>query len=669
MQKLIPRTDLIVLTTLMLAGLILRLDFLIPVNFVIDSDEAIVGLMAKHIAEGESIPTFYYGQNYMGSLEPIMAAGVFKLFGISNAALKAVPLMFSLVFIAICYFLGRGLGGSVAGLISAVFAAVPPCPLVVWSGKARGGFIEILVIGGLCLLLFMRWLKPEKQSLRLTSLIAALLGLGWWTNNQIIYFMLPIGYLSLVKLLTVPQKSLSLRLKAIAVHLLVGVTFFLIGGWPFWQYNLENNFISFEMFHGAEGSDMLEHVQGLLTVALPIILGSKRFWEYNDIFAGSTLLFFLVYISLFYFIFRGRGKKVLSLFGFPASLSGVEVLLVTVFAVLSVFCLSSFGYLVQAPRYLLPLYVPLFPLVGYAFAELRKVSPIVCLASGVLLLYMNFLSSYSFGRSIPGEPFVYKQQRVARDHTQLIEWLDARKITWVRTNYWIGYRLAFETAERIRFDLFQEPTQLRIKSYRKEAKAVGLEEIPLVLVPSQAALVEKAMRALHYEFSTSRVGEYVVIHDIITPAKQFSILDNDMLSVSASHNNSTAGLAVDNDDDTRWGSGKAQSPDMQYKIRFKEPESLVGLHYDLGDWGHDWPRILRIAVETSDGKQETVFDDHAYDAVRYFTNNNSSISIFFNKENVSAVTIYQEGNDKVYDWSIAEIDVLISSAEKEEEAH
>src|SRR5215467_8029876 len=43
-------------------------------QFDFDSDQAIVGLMAKHLAEGRTFPLFFYGQNYMLGVEAWIAA-------------------------------------------------------------------------------------------------------------------------------------------------------------------------------------------------------------------------------------------------------------------------------------------------------------------------------------------------------------------------------------------------------------------------------------------------------------------------------------------------------------------------------------------------------------------------------------------------------------------
>lgn len=77
------RFDVILVTALLIGAAILRIDFIRASGFVIDADEAIVGLMANHILHGGELPVFYYGQHYMGSLEPLCAALMFWLFGSS----------------------------------------------------------------------------------------------------------------------------------------------------------------------------------------------------------------------------------------------------------------------------------------------------------------------------------------------------------------------------------------------------------------------------------------------------------------------------------------------------------------------------------------------------------------------------------------------------------
>src|SRR3954452_10114451 len=100
---------------LLLVGLALRLAVIASPLGEIDGDEAVVGLMARHIAFLGERPVFYYGQPYLGSLEAFSAAPLFKLFDSSTALLKLVPTLYSLGFLAVCAVMTRRLFGPAAG--------------------------------------------------------------------------------------------------------------------------------------------------------------------------------------------------------------------------------------------------------------------------------------------------------------------------------------------------------------------------------------------------------------------------------------------------------------------------------------------------------------------------------------------------------------------------
>jgi hypothetical protein len=66
-----------------------------------DSDQGVVGLMAKHISEGRAFPLFFYGQTYMLAVESWLAAPVMFLFGATVAALKAPLLVINLALVVL----------------------------------------------------------------------------------------------------------------------------------------------------------------------------------------------------------------------------------------------------------------------------------------------------------------------------------------------------------------------------------------------------------------------------------------------------------------------------------------------------------------------------------------------------------------------------------------
>src|SRR5437867_117483 len=124
----------------LLIGLGLRLAVVASPLGELDGDEAVVGLMARHIAFLGDRPVFYYGQPYLGSLEAFSAAALFRVFNSSTVLLKLVPIAFSLGFLVLSAVLARRLFGTGAALATAAYLAVPPSMWAVWSTKARGGY-------------------------------------------------------------------------------------------------------------------------------------------------------------------------------------------------------------------------------------------------------------------------------------------------------------------------------------------------------------------------------------------------------------------------------------------------------------------------------------------------------------------------------------------------
>jgi hypothetical protein len=93
-----------------------------------DSDQAIVGLMAKHLSEGRAFPLFYYGQNYMLAVQAWLAAPVFLMLGPTILALR-LPLV--AINLLVAWLLTRvfedemGLRPALAGLAASFFVMAP----------------------------------------------------------------------------------------------------------------------------------------------------------------------------------------------------------------------------------------------------------------------------------------------------------------------------------------------------------------------------------------------------------------------------------------------------------------------------------------------------------------------------------------------------------------
>jgi len=646
--------DAAFLMLLLLLGTWLRLDVLIANNFVIDADEAIVGLMARHINEGRPIPVFYYGQHYMGSFEALIASLFFLLLGESATVLKLVPLIFGIGFIALIYALTAELTqGKRAARVAGLLAALPPSALVVWSSMARGGFIELVVIGTLALIYAVRWLKSDNPPYFRTALVWSLLGFGWWVNNQILYFMLVIALFQALRCIRLTAPWL-----VKGGHGLMAVVAFIAGSAPFWIYNIEHYWASFGLFRRATLEETLEHLRGVLATALPILWGAKRFWQLEDLFVGSSVIAWTIYGLLLLVVIWVRRQALFNLVRGGLSAYPVEILLAFVVCSVIVFSASSFGYLVQAPRYLLPLYVGIFPLLAIGLDTLWTWKPLVAKGLLAVLLAFNISSQYLYGRAIPGEPFVFAGERVSKDHTQLLAWLEERGITWIRTNYWIGYRLAFESNERVRFLLFQAPLTARIEEYKRAMTADQAGQLPLVLVPSQAEIVVPALESLGYSFKRNELDGYIVLSNLKARFDVRGEIASELLRIETNVNSSTISAAIDGDRNTRWGTAQPQRPGMEVRLILKELTPVVGLVYDLGRWAHDFPRGFSVGLLDAAGQERALLKPESWGAVRYYLEGQPQVRMVFEPTLAREVILRQLGRDEVFDWSIAEVKLL-----------
>jgi hypothetical protein len=184
----------------LLFALLIRIWLVVHTRGVIAGDEAMVGIQADHILQGER-PVYYYGQPYMGSLEAYFAALLFAIAGASAWTLRAVSILLSLLLV----FLTWRLAGALADAehlpvyarrrfmtIAALVAALPPLYDSVIELRMMGGYIEAFVIMTWLLLsdlrLTQRWqagASTRQLALRRAG-IGLLIRLGMWTDPLIV---------------------------------------------------------------------------------------------------------------------------------------------------------------------------------------------------------------------------------------------------------------------------------------------------------------------------------------------------------------------------------------------------------------------------------------------------------------------------------------------------
>lgn len=133
-------------------GLVLlrALTYLLFEQFGFDSDQAINGLMAKHLSEGRAFPLFFYGQTYMLAVEAWVAVPFFWIAGPTVGALRASLLAWNVAFAALLIAgLRRDAGLSRwTAIVPALFFLAAPPSVAKQLMEAQGGIIEPFVYIG-----------------------------------------------------------------------------------------------------------------------------------------------------------------------------------------------------------------------------------------------------------------------------------------------------------------------------------------------------------------------------------------------------------------------------------------------------------------------------------------------------------------------------------------
>jgi 4-amino-4-deoxy-L-arabinose transferase-like glycosyltransferase len=163
-----------------------RLPFLVTHKIPFDSDEAVEGLMARHVLSGE-LPAFFWAQAFKGAPEVYASAGVFAIFGSSVIALKSVTLALFAAYVALQFTLLDRIVSRWTAVSAALLLIAAPPALVFWSLDASAEYILIMLLGTTLLLLC---LDEQRRRSRLFG-IGLTIGIGLWVHQLFVVYLLP----------------------------------------------------------------------------------------------------------------------------------------------------------------------------------------------------------------------------------------------------------------------------------------------------------------------------------------------------------------------------------------------------------------------------------------------------------------------------------------------
>ncbi len=575
------------LLIILLIALIARAVLLASNAVSFHSDEAVVALMARHILQGER-PVFFYGQAYMGSLDAWLVAVGFQLFGESVLTIRIVQALLYLLIVATGYlFAWRITHKPIIAAVTGLILALPPVLFALYTTATLGGYNEMLLCGNLVLLFGYEVAGVHRRSWWRWAALGLAAGIGWWANGLIIAFALPVGLFILwqfVRRVTPPpsppriqggEQTESPNLPtplwrrsgaggegvALVIGILVAAVFFVLGSAPWWSFNFANDFapLRFYLVGGERGEfagtdipplPFPERILGLIFLGLPAVFGLRFPWSPAYVLPVLGVGVLLIYLLALVRLARQtpalapdspHAPSVGAGLVPPATTSDVptttqrsELLDARplVLGMIGLFCVlfvASRFSIDPTGRYFLPVILPLAVVLGTLIDALWVRRRGVAVALIAVVLGYNLIGQVTAATNNP--PGLTTQFNLDTHipntwDTELIAFLDEHQLYHGYTNYWVSFRLAFLSGDRMQYsaalsykpDLSYTPADDRYLPYVHATAAADRIAYITANVTEVKDWLEAQFAERGVRYAYAQVGVYHIYYDFTPEA-------------------------------------------------------------------------------------------------------------------------------------------------------
>ncbi|MGD8554145.1 MAG: glycosyltransferase family 39 protein [Anaerolineales bacterium] len=508
----------------------MRLVLLLVDAFPFNADEAIVGLMGRHILQGRW-PVFFYGQAYMGSLDASLVALGFGIFGEKIWVIRAIQsLLYFGTVVSTCYLGRRIFGSEKMGTMAGLFMAVPTVNVLLYTTVSLGGYGEALLIGNLLLLLGLG-VKDNPERMWRYAVWGLLAGLGFWGFGLVVVFAVPASVLIFQAAFS--REGWGGRLARIGTV----VAAFLLGVSPvvYWIATSGIGGLLSELTGSAiAGASPLSGLSALgLRLANLLLFGATATWGLRPPWGVRWLAIPLAPIAATFWLATSV-YAVLSLRRRDSARTGRWLMFGIAACLIGGYLATPFGA-DPSGRYFVPLAVPL------AISAVDMLERLLggkrwawAVLSGVLIF--NFVGTVQSAlRSPPGLTTQFDAVTWI-DHSydqELIEFLEQRDEMYGYTNYWVAYPLAFQSQERIIFVPklpYHHDFRYTSRDDRYPAYTSAVEESERVAYittnhPALDARLEDAFIQANITWEEARIGDYHVFYRLSRPVRSEDIAD------------------------------------------------------------------------------------------------------------------------------------------------
>ena len=447
---------------------------------IVDADESVVGLMARHVLHGD-LRTFFWGQAQGGSIEAYLIALSFKIFGTNGFALKVVPLAMFGVASFLVWRIGLRTVGRRASSIAVAIFWVGSAGFVWWSTKARGHYSPSLPIELMVVLLTLRIVSRDDTERRAlvtdAALLGLFLGLGWWETPEIVYVGIP------------AIAWIIWHIRSRIAHLWPAIPAAVVGALPWIVFNVRHSWASLHQASWSRVHHIPTTLYRFFRVLLPQALGFRLPETHEWIPAFVGVILYVSCLALFARRLLDRDRRLL-------------ILIAVLYPFLYMLFPLSYRTDVRYVFFLWP-FIALLAAWGVDAISARQQWPavlaVILIASlslgGIVAMIEHRPAWNRWDISLPTQlgPFTRS--------------LEERGIRYAYASYAIAYPITFQSHEQIIVTPIEHG---RSKVY---AEAVGRDPLPAFILfddPAILAGFESTLRRRSIEPDCRRIAGFVL---------------------------------------------------------------------------------------------------------------------------------------------------------------
>jgi hypothetical protein len=253
----------VVVAAFVLAGALQRWWVAVHPIGTLSSDGAVIGLMALRILHHGQFTAFMWGQSYGGSLEAALTAVVFLVAGTGTGQLVATTAVTSALCVIALWRAGRLVVGESAALIGALAFWVWPATFL-WRSLKPGGTYMIGLALALCAVGSLAKIKKGDRTWHRAALTGLWCGLALWSSPMALELLVP------AVLWCLPELA-RLRWKLVATA--VGG---IVGWFPSFVFGLTHDWTNLHMPGGDLLSGFPSRLGQFFTTEGPIVMGVRE---------------------------------------------------------------------------------------------------------------------------------------------------------------------------------------------------------------------------------------------------------------------------------------------------------------------------------------------------------------------------------------------------------